>query len=202
MKGKPYEKGMDVHKNIKLIGRKYDGFRGVVKIKNGEYTMDSYENMDNWNHLFHIEEDIRTFSMYLPEDFILDGEIYKHGWSRAKIQSVITTRKRKHRKLTKLKYHIFDLLWKNNKPSEKRYQMLLQCYQNCIDDDNELDSIEIMQNYVVCTEDDMVFFKDIVSEEYEGAFVRFTSRKYRKPFRCTFETSTSPSILPILMFVC
>lgn len=194
MKGFLYEDGKNVHENIKLIGRKCDGYRGIGKLKKctekmekSKVTIDSFDNMDDWNHLFHIEDDIKTFSLFLPEGFILDGEIYIHGKDRFEISSILTTRKTRHEDVHKLKYYLFDLLWKDNRPAEERYDMLRKCYKNCKRHGYSIDSIKIVKNYVVCTAEQMIEYKDkFILEGYEGAFARYTSRKFDEVFKCSF----------------
>jgi ATP-dependent DNA ligase len=55
-------------------------------------------------YLEHIKEELKKF----PEKLSWDGEIYKHGWPRERIDAAIRTKKHKHPDNEGLEFHIFD----------------------------------------------------------------------------------------------
>lgn len=87
-----------------------------------------------WNPsvLAHIEAELSTI---IPHNYILDGELYHHGWSLQKINGAIAvTRLRPDSPTTQVEYHIFDVIDTNNPslPFSKRFDLLYDLQESII----------------------------------------------------------------------
>lgn len=87
---------------------KLNGERGLTEIFEGHpVVVSSYQNsfefLDNIKN--GIKEAWETVGMKIP----FDGEVYKHGWSRERIDSALRRTVNYNKDVEKLEYHIFDI---------------------------------------------------------------------------------------------
>ena len=129
-----------------LVQPKLDGIRCIYK--NGIF----YSRTGKTLPISHIKIE------NIPENIILDGELYLHG---LKFEEVVSN---KH----KLEYRIFDLYDKNNK-NLKYYQRMKQIYYII----KETEFIKIIPNYI-CK--DILDIEDkhkiYISKNYEGIMIK------------------------------
>lgn len=99
-----------------LVSLKLDGLRCQAMIFGGRlYLISRGEKI--FVYLEHIEAAARSWLALLPEGSVLDGELYKHGWSMNKVQSVATRSTERHPESHLLEYHVFDLILPNAHPT-------------------------------------------------------------------------------------
>lgn len=94
---------------IFLVQPKLNGERcKVVWFQEEPVLLSSYGNKMPW--LGQIIEDLLELKARTGTEFSLDGEIYKHGWPREKIDSAIRTRNEYNPDNGELEYHVFDII--------------------------------------------------------------------------------------------
>lgn len=177
MKGKRYKDGMRLQRNVGMVTTKFDGERLLVLDKGShEYRMTSYSGKKDRSHMIYIKEDIDKLIPYLPEEFILDGEMYKPGLERNYIRSLVGKEKEIHPEQHLLSYYLFDLDCNSREPAQYRYQRLKDCYSACISDGNTLERIILADTKIYCNLNEIIEYKErAILEGYEGAVCRYTS---------------------------
>lgn len=176
MKGYPFKSGC-IRKFPVVVSPKLDGTRMLSQyISAGNLSCRSYLNKPIC-HLKHIEEDLNLFFAYLPCNSTLDGELYKHGMCFHDIISAVKTYTSEHKDVKTIEYHIFDIDYPDNPPSELRYNLLLSACNRLREDNPDRHiSLVIVPNYICNTEDEITQYKDhFVSLGYEGCVIRYTS---------------------------
>lgn len=101
----------------------------------GRLTMRSWLN-NSFDHLTHLEPELREFFMYLPRYSTLDGELYNHNMTFSTLTSAVKTIKSIHPNLTEIQYWIFDIIYEDHlgTPYERRYELLVNAYNKYIED--------------------------------------------------------------------
>lgn len=183
MKGYRYED----KKNViwpAYIQPKLHGIRMLCFDDGRDIIMSSYQNT-KYNHLSHINNELRDFFSYLPRYAMLDGELYNHTMNFGTITSIVKTSKKVHPQLAQLQYHIFDIAYKDAQgaPFEDRYELLVNAFRKYIQDRStiysETDINVIPQTFtiVACqmaqSEQQMInIHKTFVAQGYEGSVIK------------------------------
>lgn len=101
-------------KKIKNLGKdflfqpKLNGERGLTEIFEGHpVVVSSYQN--SFEFLDKIKNEIRKAWKAIGMSIPFDGEIYKHGWSRERIDSALRRTVNYNKDVEELEYHIFDI---------------------------------------------------------------------------------------------
>lgn len=177
MKGKAYDGKMNLQRHVCLTTTKLDGERLVIQDRGcHEFSMNSYSNRTKLDHMSFIKEDLEKLVPYLPEGFLIDGEMYKHGLTKYEIRSLVGSAKNIHLDQHLIEFHVFDFDWCDRLPSQWRYKMLRECYDTCISDGNELPKIVIVDVTIHTSLKQILEYKErMIEQGYEGAVCRYTS---------------------------
>jgi hypothetical protein len=183
MKGYRYED----KKNViwpAYIQPKLHGIRMLCFDNGRNIVMGSYQNT-SYTHLSHISDELKNFFSYLPRYAMLDGELYNHTMDFGTIASIVKTSKKIHPQLTQLRYHIFDIAYKDGDgaPFEKRYELLVGAFRKYIQDRStiysETDINAIPQTFCVVAcqlahneQHMMTIHKEFVAQGYEGSVIK------------------------------
>lgn len=107
-----------------LLQRKYNGVRCIAIYENGTCTLWSRKR-EQIHCVPHIARAVETLFASSSERHVLDGEIYRHGWSLQKIASFARQKKEPKPGYEELEYHIYDY------PSIKGANVLRQGHVEC-----------------------------------------------------------------------
>lgn len=145
------------------IQRKYDGLRCMTVWEDGKIKLLSRGN--KFYSVKHIEDELEKI---LPLNTMADGELYVHGNSLQRINSLV---KRDQLESLKIEYHIYDIPGKGN--WVKRKQIL----NNINNQDNK--SIKIVETFTVNSIEEIIIFHiKFIQEGYEGAIIRLHNGYY------------------------
>lgn len=153
----------------KVIQRKYDGFRCLVA-KDDEDSVFCYSRQGKvLDALTHIKNALQHT---LPEDVILDGEIYEHG---KPLQAIASLAKRKQAGTEKLVLHVYDCITNDaNTKFLERYEIARQAVEAA-----GSDSIVMVENFHIETQNEMwELFAEHRSTGYEGSILRVPKFPY------------------------
>ena len=145
---------------------KLDGNRAMAYWEDGKVVLMS-RGGKTWN-VPHISDAIAKF---LPKQFILDGEIYKHGLNLQGINKLV----KKHREgpdgSISLKFYAFDVLEIDKPlPWDQRKDVLFNLFFHW--DKNEKVLVKVESQEVGSEEEAKELCQKLVEEGYEGAIVR------------------------------
>ena len=171
MLAQPEEAGMKKIKFPAHIQRKYNGNRCLAVIENGEVSLWSRKQKRILG-MPHIEAAYREAFARLEGVTILDGELYRHGWSLQKISGFCRKEGTKPG-FRQIKHVVYDLP-SSDEPEHKRRADLAFLFAAVDSDCLELAPTEVitMREAVKPTHD------AYVSEGYEGAILRNLEGKY------------------------
>lgn len=112
----------------------------------------------------------------LPDDYMLDGELYAHGKDFQENMKLI--KKYVPGKTEEVKYHIYDLVGGDHK-FETRIDALRVRIEN-------IPHVELVPTYKVQTEEEMLeYHEKFIALGYEGTMIRHTRRGYSVNKRCS-----------------
>lgn len=149
-----------------VVQRKYDGFR-CLSARNEDLDAICYTRggkiLDALTHI------IDRLKYVLPEDVILDGEIYEHG---KPLQTIASLAKRKQPGTEKLVYHVYDCITEGN--FLERYEIARDIVQRI-----NSEHIVMVENHPINSQDDMwELFVQHRAEKYEGSMLRLLKGHY------------------------
>ena len=147
---------------------KLNGERGRTDFFNGlPYIFSSYNN--EFKYLDKIQQQIGVLCDSLQISIKLDGEIYKHGWSRERIDSALRRTKNRNPDVDALEYHIFDYQHTSDLQFARLQKLgTLEQVINTL----KLDALKIVP-YGICSEVDYVHHCGCYCEDgYEGIILR------------------------------
>ena len=150
---------------------KLDGRRSFGLRRNGSAGL-----LSRGGETYIVQHVIDDLEATLPEDAVLDGELYIHGASRQYIGSLIT---RPRAESVQLEYHVYDVtqLSEQTVRSEHRPNILSQWYAA---NSQFLDSVKLVETTLAYSEADIIRLHDQwVEQGYEGAIVRLYGGLYR-----------------------
>lgn len=147
---------------------KLDGFRCLASKENGVVTLSSRSG-DSFD-LEHIQKELEQT---LPDNTVVDGELYRHNTPFQKIASWI---KKRHPESKTLQYHIYDIPESSGHtdlPMTDRVQLL------SVLEKHKWEHICIVETQEALSFDDVLQYERLyVAGNYEGAIVRIPSMKY------------------------
>lgn len=159
---------------------KLNGVRALAGIDNqNRWRFQSRDELA-WDYeiLEHVACELDRLAV--PKDWVLDGELYVHGWPLQKINGAITPVRKERREDTALvEYHIFDRVDFHQSFIE-RFNSVYSClaHQSSI--------VRMVRTYMVghnslipTTADD--YYAQFVAEGYEGMMYRLGTCPYTKP---------------------
>ena len=158
-------------KDIKFpcfIQRKLDGTRCIALSQKGLFT----RNKKKYPNLEHIISEINT----LPNNIILDGELYSDTLTFQEIVSIVKRETLKDDDLKKqfeIKYHVYDII--NDEPYIKRYNLIKDIFNKY-----NFKFLSMVDTEICNNEEDMrEKHNEYVFEGYEGVMLRNKNGKYK-----------------------
>lgn len=174
MKGEEYVKGKSKLTYPMVMDVKLDGIRVHCRLVDGEVEMKSYNNT-SLDHVRHIRDQIKDLFAYLPQDTIVDCELYKHGVLLRDIQSIIRSNVNLHPRLGEILCYIFDIACVESYVIEERYAILTKSY-SCFKAYTGSASIRLVEKWYVWSEDEIeVGFRSSLDRGFEGVMLRHSS---------------------------
>lgn len=144
------------------VQRKYDGNRCLIAKRNDAiiaYT----RNGKQVKTIQHVLDEID-----IPNDTVIDGELYVHGLSLQKIRSLIS---RKQPDSLKLRFHAYDMVDKQL-PFIDRFNSVAALMYG-------LEHVEVAPTYPIGSEKEAISkMEDFREEGYEGAILRWGEQGY------------------------
>lgn len=143
------------------------------------YQMGHFQSRDElpWNPsvVAHLTEPLRKI---FPDNVILDGELYVHGWTLQEINGAIAVNRLGPSDRTQeIEFHVFDSV-DRNKPFEIRYELV----SNLLQQTTHLHKAKPVETHKVHNEDlANIYYKKWVDLGYEGAMYRLGENKYTEP---------------------
>lgn len=141
---------------------KLNGNRAYAKIENGNVKLYSHSGKE-MPFLDHIKADLE----HLP-NMMLDGELYRHGLSLQRIQSMCRCTKNRHPQEDKLQFHIFDSMI-----ADVSYDVR---YNEIVDKVTSTPNIKICDNVWIESEEELMnYYNFVLQHGFEGLMIRYTS---------------------------
>lgn len=153
---------------------KINGIRMLSQINNKDVNMKSWLN-NKFNHLNHIESELKDFFEYLPRYCVLDGELYNHDITFTDLTRAIKTTTSVDPLLISIQYWIFDVVYEDYEgtPYEKRYELLVNAYRNYIFDGGRPIYIRIVPSEIAMNHQDILSQHDKhLQNGYEGIMIK------------------------------
>jgi len=97
---------------------KLDGVRCLIYMENGEVVFQSRQN-NRYEPLEHLVNEVKEILLRAP-GIVLDGELYAHDIGFENVISMIRRAKVRHPDIHKIKYHLYDLFYREK---EMTYQV-------------------------------------------------------------------------------
>jgi len=174
-----------------LVQPKIDGIRvTITRKKNGNYTEILYRSRscNTFTTLTHFNPFINYLLDQLPEETILDGEIYTPEFSFEEIVGMVR-RDQPSIEATKLELYLFDIITKDRNLTFEKRQNLLRNAIEKLDKatDSPFDvcnSIGFVRAFEVRTHEAIQKYHDkFVGQGYEGVIIRNKESLYLQNFR-------------------
>ena len=139
----------------------------------------------SYNHLNHIEEELRDFFPYLPKYCTLDGDLYSPVMDFSQLTAAVKTVKSVHPMLTRVQYWISDINYDDpdGAPYEKRCALLINAFRHYIQDRSPANSPDdvtvlprtfvIMPIQIARTHEEIVQqYKQHIVSGYDGIMIK------------------------------
>ncbi len=153
---------------------KLDGVRCIVFQHNDTIIFQSRSNTI-FQSFPHLINELKPIFLKHP-DVILDGELYHHELGFQKITSIV--RKKDHPELSKLQYHIYDIVH-NSLIYLHRYELLLSLFKN-----NYYQHLFFVKTVILSYNSQMNELHNLyVKEGYEGIMLRNPNGLYKQQIR-------------------
>lgn len=151
---------------------KLDGIRCIIFKYNNQIIFQSRNNTI-FQSFPHLSMELNVLFLKNP-NLILDGELYCHELGFQKITSIV--RKKDHPELSKIQYHIYDLI-DSNKTYEERYQQLKEFITSSI-------SLFLVNTTFIKSKKEMNdLHQFFVNKGYEGIMLRNPLGLYKQQIR-------------------
>lgn len=155
-----------------MVQRKYDGFRCLAEKENGVVTL--YSREGEVFNLNHISNELAT---YIPEGYVVDGELYRH---KTKFQRIASWIKKSHPESKTLKFIMYDVPESDVSDRDAAERNLILQTMNT----RKWISIEIAETFSANTKEEVLEYEEkFVADDYEGAIVRIPKAKYQYGYR-------------------
>jgi len=147
-----------------IVNMKLDGNRCIAVIKNGKVNLFSRKGKE-----FPFFNNIKKRLSQIKINIVLDGELYKHGMSLQKIQSVCRRTKNPSPEEEEMQYHIFDVIIKDVN-YEKRFNKIVDIIE-------EDDYIQIEPSILINNEKELtdIYSLAVSKGRFEGIMIRYSS---------------------------
>lgn len=165
-----------IHMDGKVfIQPKLNGERFRVQWFFGEpFFISSYGN--EFHFLDHLKPPLIDFSKRFGYELPFDGEIYKHGWPRERIDSALRRRKNFNPEVLELEAHIFDI--QIDEEQWKRFETLQKAKNSF---DLYTGPIKEVELNVISVDDWLDHCQSYIERGYEGIILRHPRGGYTNP---------------------
>jgi hypothetical protein len=160
------------------IQPKLDGCRALARQTTDGIVLLTRENR-RYAFLDTIKEQCEKLLLYLPDGYMLDGEVYNHNMTGEEIASVVRRSKQKSDRDSEMLFYLFDVVDDGTMPYPKRYNLLRSAYRRCLEDGFQLSSLVVLRCDIAHSHEEIKQYHDSYVEwGYEGAILRkFPSKK-------------------------
>ena len=160
-----------------FIQPKLDGVRCLMIVdrnSSNEVTFLS-RNGKEYTTLNHIAEEINQVQGdIIPNQFILDGEIYSH---KITFQEIVSAVKKENENTHKLKFRCYDIV--NNEKQINRFDS----FNSIVNSINSKNIIAVETSLINTKEEAEIIFLKYIEQGYEGAMLRNLKGLYQSGFR-------------------
>lgn len=158
-----------------VIQPKLDGVRGLVYLNYNNVRIRSRRKFE-YKFLEDVKDQCRLLLSELPENSVIDGELYVHGVSYQHIESIVSRTVNRHPDEGKIEYWIFDLINWSEDGFISRFEKLRKAFNSI---DNELTKIKLVDyDWVYCEDDVWNKWSEYSEYNFEGAMLRKPDKKY------------------------
>lgn len=189
MKAQEYKKREGLFDFPVDVQTKLDGVRCLVYREDGVVKLHSYGG--DYYNVEHISE---TLDSYLPDDVILDGELYIHGVT---LQNILSLVRRPQEGSEQLEFHCYDITSLDREKALLRWVTRKYALDAWYADAQEWyvpDCVVKVPTHTVGSHSEvMALHNDFVQQGYEGAIIRMHHGLYRFNYR-------SPEMLKLKVF--
>lgn len=159
-----------------VVQPKLDGIRLLVsQSSKNKFFIRSRRNVP-WVHLDYLNEEFNSLFNYLPTGATIDGELYLHGMTFNKIQSIVMSAVNISPDLDKIQYHIFDIDYTDPDGAtlEQRIELLTNVFDKYYEDKGEdFKHLVLVDSRVASNLDQVLSTHDFYVEEgYEGLMIK------------------------------
>jgi len=186
------------------VQAKLDGIRSLISQQGNDIIMRSRLNHQQ-SYLDHIREQLKNFFIFLPENVVLDGELYSHDLSFNTLSSVVKTIKFKHPLQHKVQYYIFDIIEPNHLSFEDRYSLLFNAYRCFLNAGHLNQHFHLLSISLAYSHDDITScHNQYVSLGYEGLMIRKLAGLHPTPktlAESQYKSSRSNNLLKVKHFL-
>jgi DNA ligase 1 len=160
-----------------LVQPKLNGVRALAGTdRQGRWRFQSRDEIP-WDYeiLEHLSCELKRLNV--PSDWVLDGELYIHGWPLQRINSAITpVRKSTSSDTPFVQYHVFDMV--DNAAFEQRHQRLYNCLRGTSD---LVIPVPTYRALSITGQTHETLYAQFVSQGYEGVMYRVGPCPYTTP---------------------
>lgn len=181
MKGKPRREGVMLcyPAELKKVEKLGTSFFSQPKLKGERCRTEWFHeepvllsSYGNEIYLPHIKD---TIKRNFASNTLLDGEIYKHGWTEAEILSAAGRTVNQHPRAGELEYHIFDY----QQPDVSQWRRIQQL-NDWRKEGRFEDCLKMVSTTVIFFEDWLLKTRKYMDEGYEGSILRHPLAFYEK----------------------
>jgi len=145
---------------------KLDGIRALCSLSSGKVNILSRTGKD-WVQLSLIREELKELLSNLPENTVVDGEIFSETLSFEELSGLMRTSKGIRKNEEQLKYFCFDLI--TDQPFEERYTLLHKAFK-------PFTYLQLVPTYLARTHEEIIQAeRDWVNQGCEGCMIRRVS---------------------------
>lgn len=163
---------------------KLDGMRFTALLDDEDRVVIRSRVNNEFQHLSHLRTELKLLLKELPPGYIVDGELYIHGYTFQQLSSIIKSTKEIHPENCKVEAHIFDLIDTGDLNYSQRLELLedllLVQVEDCTDEyEDRYKYLTLVPTSTAnCREDVDSMFIAALSEGYEGVMIRKISAPY------------------------
>jgi DNA ligase-1 len=149
------------------IQPKLDGVRCLIYLKGANIVFQSRQNTI-YEPFTHLLPEIKLLLSKMPENTILDGELYTHGLGFETITSMVRRSKTRHPDLYKLKYCLYDFKSEKDILYKERMETLNNAYNN-----HTFSCVNLIETKIAKNSEDIELLHDYYTKQgYEGIMLR------------------------------
>jgi len=144
---------------------KLDGVRCLIYMENGEVVFQSRQN-NRYEPLEHLVDEVKGILLRAP-GIVLDGELYAHDIGFENVISMVRRAKVRHPDIHKIKYHMYDLFYREK---EMSYQLRRNLLCSLYNDEPNVVVVNTIQISTLSEINDLLH--KFISLHYEGIMIR------------------------------